>query len=120
MKKRYEVYIYDDCSVEVCYDGVTLKDIHFENDLRELLNKKDQKIKELENKLKTSYREGLLQKQFDKDMEIEKLKKENQRLKQSQNIIAIDELLGLRDIIEDGIDELEYINDRINDLKGGI
>lgn len=48
------------------------------------LNEQNEKINELQNQIKTSYREGLLQKQFDKDMEIAELKQS-----QYQNAIEV-------------------------------
>ena len=68
-----------------------------------LLNQLDARIKELEkenqqlkDQVKKSYQEGLLQKQFDKDMEIQELKDKIKQLKQSQRMLAVDELIKLR------------------------
>lgn len=87
-----------------------------------LLNQQDKRIKELElllkadKKIKTNSLNGF-----------EKLRQENQQLKQSQKKLAISELVKIKRYIDDNayyIDELnfgeeinEYIDNQINELK---
>lgn len=79
-KERFEI----DCTGGI----LDLKDIDNmyclnDSEICELLNKQDKQISDLETKLaeseekcKKAYQEGLFQKQFDKDMEIEQLKQQ--------------------------------------------
>ena len=70
------------------YD-VTNESLRFARDsLQKLVNENQQ----LKDKARKAYQEGLLQKQFDKDMEIQELKDKIEQLKQSQKQLAIDEL----------------------------
>ena len=102
--------------VDYNYDEIThLKDLlnHYFKRIKELelLLKADKKIEtnslngfeklrqenqQLKDQVKKAYQEGLLQKQFDKDMEIQELKDKIDQLKQSQKQLAIDELVKLR------------------------
>lgn len=105
----------------------------------DLLNQQSKTIKELEqenqqlkNQARKAYREGLLQKQFDKDMEIQELKDKIEQLKQSQKQLAIEELEKLREyiVLNDEYDEeigcniiktfdlIEDLADKIKSLKG--
>lgn len=52
---------------------------------------------QLKDQVKKSYQEGLLQKQFDKDMEIQELKDKIEQLEQAQKQLAISELKKLLD-----------------------
>ena len=73
----------------------------------EILNKQDKENQQLKDQVKKSYQEGLLQKQFDKDMEIQELKDKIEQLKQSQKQLAIEELEKLREyiVLNDEYDE---------------
>lgn len=105
----------------------------------EILNRQDKRIKELEqgnrqlkDQARKAYQEGLLQKQFDKDMEIQELKDKIETLKQSQKQLAIEELEKLREyiVLNDEYDEeigcniiktfdlIEDLADKIKSLKG--
>ena len=90
-----------------------------------ILNEQDKRIKELElllkadKKIKTNSLNGF-----------EKLRQENQQLKQSQNQLAISELVKIKRYIDDNayyIDEInfggeinEYIDNQIKELKKGV
>ena len=88
---------------------------------------------QLKDQARKAYQEGLLQKQFDKDMEIQELKDKIETLKQSQKQLAIEELRRIKEyiLINDKYDEeagcniietfdlLEEIRDRIEKLGGG-
>lgn len=65
------------------------------DEIVDLLEEKDQRIKELEeenqrvkDQVKKSYQEGLLQKQFDKDMEIQELKDKIEFLTTFKEVIS--------------------------------
>lgn len=90
-KERYEIHIYDDICVDLYDNGVLDISINDTYKLEELLNQQDKRIKELEqenrqlkDQARKAYQEGLLQKQFDKDMEIQELEDKIEQLKQSQ------------------------------------
>lgn len=90
-KERYEIHIYDDICVDLYDNGVLDKSINDTYKLEELLNQQSKRLKELEkenqqlkDQARKAYQEGLLQKQFDKDMEIQELKDKIETLKQSQ------------------------------------
>lgn len=53
-KKGYEVNLYDDCSVEVVYNGFINKSIENEADLQNFLNSLDKRIKEQKESLSNS------------------------------------------------------------------
>lgn len=53
-KKGYEVNIYNDCSVELGYNGFINKSIENEADLQDFLNSLDRRIKELKESLSNS------------------------------------------------------------------
>lgn len=139
-KERYEIHIYDDICVDLYDNGVLDKSINDTYKLEELLNQQDKRIKEFEqenrqlkDQARKAYQEGLLQKQFDKDMEIQELKDKIETLKQSQKQLAIGELRRIKEyiLINDKYDEevgcniietfdlLEDIRDRIEKLGGG-
>lgn len=106
-KDRYEIHIYDDVCVDLYNNGVLDKSINDTYKLEELLNKQSKRIKELEQ--------------------------ENQKLKQSQKQLAVEELRRIKEyiLINDEYDEevgcniietfdlLEDIRDRIKELSGG-
>lgn len=138
-KERYEIHIYDDICVDLYDNGVLDKSINDTYKLEELLNQQSKRLKELEkenkqlkDQVKKSYQEGLLQKQFDKDMEIQELKDKIEQLKQSQKQLAIEELEKLREyiVLNDEYDEeigcniiktfdlIEDLADKIKSLKG--
>ena len=87
---------------------------------------------QLKDQARKAYQEGLLQKQFDKDMEIQELKDKIETLKQSQKQLAIEELEKLREyiVLNDEYDEeigcniiktfdlIEDLADKIKSLKG--
>ena len=93
----------------------------------------EKEIQQLKDQARKAYQEGLLQKQFDKDMEIQELKDKIETLKQSQKQLAIGELRRIKEyiLINDKYDEetgcniietfdlLEDIRDRIEELSGG-
>ena len=139
-KERYEIHIYDDICVDLYDNGVLDISINDTYKLEELLNQQSKRLKEFEqenqqlkDQVKKSYQEGLLQKQFDKDMEIQELKDKIEQLKKSQKQIAISELRRIKEyiLINDKYDEevgcniietfdlLEDIRDRIEKLGGG-
>ena len=132
-KERYSWYNH---STEEIYDNKD--DIVFVGAIT-VLNQQNRRIWELieENQqlkyqVKKSYQEGLLQKQFDKDMEIQELKDKIETLKQSQKQLAIEELEKLREyiVLNDEYDEeigcniietfdlIEDLADKIKSLKG--
>lgn len=138
-KERYEIHIYDDICVDLYDNGVLDKSINDTYKLEELLNQQDKRIKEFEqesrqlkDQARKAYQEGLLQKQFDKDMEIQELKDKIEQLKQSQKQLAIEELEKLREyiVLNDEYDEeigcniiktfdlIEDLADKIKSLKG--
>lgn len=84
MGKRYRLNYDESKDVVFIFDEYLDRDLNMP-EVVNLLDEKDERIDELENRLITSYREGSLQKQFDSDMEIEDLK-------QSQNNKAIEVL----------------------------
>ena len=122
------------------YDnGVLDKSINDTYKLEELLNQQSKRLKEFEqenrqlkDQARKAYQEGLLQKQFDKDMEIRELKDKIEQLKQSQKQLAIEELEKLREyiVLNDEYDEeigcniiktfdlIEDLADKIKSLKG--
>ena len=140
-KERYELTDTDcildterDIVVSDVCDVVANADI-----ITNLLNQQDKRIKELEqenqqlkDQARKAYQEGLLQKQFDKDMEIQELKDKIETLKQSQKQLAIEELEKLREyiVLNDEYDEeigcniiktfdlIEDLADKIKSLKG--
>lgn len=87
---------------------------------------------QLKDQVRKAYQEGLLQKQFDKDMEIQELKDKIEQLKQSQKQLAIEELEKLKEyiVLNDEYDEeigcniiktfdlIEDLADKIKSLKG--
>lgn len=138
-KERYEIHIYDDICVDLYDNGVLDNSINDTYKLEELLNQQDKRIKEFEqenqqlkDQARKAYQEGLLQKQFDKDMEIQELKDKIEQLKQSQKQLAIEELEKLREyiVLNDEYDEeigcniiktfdlIEDLADKIKSLKG--
>lgn len=138
-KERYEIHIYDDICVDLYDNGVLDKSINDTYKLEELLNQQSKRLKELEqenrqlkDQARKAYQEGLLQKQFDKDMEIQELKDKIETLKQSQKQLAIEELEKLREyiVLNDEYDEeigcniiktfdlIEDLADKIKSLKG--
>ena len=105
-KERYEIHIYDDICVDLYDNGVLDISINDTYKLEELLNQQSKRLKEFEqenqqlkDQVKKSYQEGLLQKQFDKDMEIQELKDKIETLKQSQKQLAIGELRRIKEYI---------------------
>lgn len=140
-KERYELTDTDcildterDIVVSDVCDVVANADI-----ITDLLNQQDKRIKELEqenrqlkDQARKAYQEGLLQKQFDKDMEIQELEDKIEQLKQSQKQLAIEELEKLREyiVLNDEYDEeigcniiktfdlIEDLADKIKSLKG--
>lgn len=121
------------------YYGAISRDEEDAQNLINLLNQQDKRIKEFEqenqrlkDQVKKSYQEGLFQKQFDKDMEIQELKDKIEQLKQSQKQLAIEELEKLREyiVLNDEYDEeigcniiktfdlIEDLADKIKSLKG--
>lgn len=106
-KDRYEIHIYDDICVDLYNNGVLDKSINDTYKLEELLNQQSKRLKELEQ--------------------------ENQKLKQSQKQLAVEELRRIKEyiLINDEYDEgvgcniietfdlLEDIRDRIKELSGG-
>lgn len=138
-KERYEIHIYDDICVDLYDNGVLDKSINDTYKLEELLNQQSKRLKELEqenrqlkDQARKAYQEGLLQKQFDKDMEIQELKDKIEQLKQSQKQLAIEELEKLKEyiVLNDEYDEeigcniiktfdlIEDLADKIKSLKG--
>ena len=105
------------------YD-VTNESLRFARDsLQKLVNENQQ----LKDQARKAYQEGLLQKQFDKDMEIQELKDKIAQLKQSQKQVAIDELTRLKDFIDHNIEIennigalklQEFYGNQIKSLKG--
>ena len=105
------------------YD-VTNESLRFARDsLQKLVNENQQ----LKDHARKAYQEGLLQKQFDKDMEIQELKDKIEQLKQSQKQVAIDELTRLKDFIDHNIEIennigalklQEFYGNQIKSLKG--
>ena len=105
------------------YD-VTNESLRFARDsLQKLVNENQQ----LKDQARKAYQEGLLQKQFDKDMEIQELKDKIEQLKQSQKQVAIDELTRLKDFIDHNIEIennigalklQEFYGNQIKSLKG--
>lgn len=93
------------------------------DDIVELLDEKDQNIADLEAKLaeseekcKKAYQEGLLQKQFDKDMEIEQLK---QQLAEKDKEIEYQEsmkILAVENKNKKAIEQLEKVKENIHYL----
>lgn len=91
-----------------------------------------QENQQLKDQARKAYQEGLLQKQFDKDMEIQELKDKIEQLKQSQKQLAINELQKLSkhfiysgdemvsdyDLDCDPSELKEEIEQRIKSLKG--
>ena len=132
-------------SYDYFIDGAVFIDTENDRDMDmdtvcSLLNQQNERIKELEeenqqlkDQARKAYQEGLLQKQFDKDMEIQELKDKIEQLKKSQKQIAISELRRIKEyiLINDKYDEevgcniietfdlLEEIRDRIEKLGGG-
>lgn len=90
--------------------------------------KLEEENQQLKDQVKKSYQEGLLQKQFDKDMEIQELKDKIEQLKQSQKQLAIEELEKALRLIQNAVnlESPEYdlvglydaIVDQIKSLKG--
>lgn len=138
-KERYEIHIYDDICVDLYDNGVLDKSINDTYKLEKLLNQQSKRLKELEqenqqlkDQARKAYQEGLLQKQFDKDMEIQELKDKIEQLKQSQKQLAIEELEKLKEyiVLNDEYDEeigcniiktfdlIEDLADKIKSLKG--
>lgn len=92
----------------------------------------EKEIQQLKDQARKAYQEGLLQKQFDKDMEIQELKDKIEQLKQSQKQLAIEELEKLKEyiVLNDEYDEeigcniiktfdlIEDLADKIKSLKG--
>lgn len=137
-KERYEVISPNLNGYAYIHDFNT-DDVLNTYDSCDLLNQQSKRIKELEkenqqlkDQVKKSYQEGLLQKQFDKDMEIQELKDKIDQLKQSQKQLAIGELEKLREyiVLNDEYDEeigcniiktfdlIEDLADKIKSLKG--
>ena len=141
-KERYELND-NDCIIDNEKD-VAICDVcdvsESPKTLVDLLNQQSKRLKELEqenqqlkDQVKKSYQEGLLQKQFDKDMEIQELKDKIETLKQSQKQLATGELRRIKEyiLINDKYDEevgcniietfdlIEDIIDRIEKLGGG-
>lgn len=54
MKNRYEIHIYDDCNIDLYDNDILNKSITDEQQLGELLNQQDARIKELEEQLKNA------------------------------------------------------------------
>lgn len=87
-------------SYDYFIDGAVFIDTENDHDMDmdtvcSLLNKQDARIKELEeenqhlkDQVKKSYQEGLLQKQFDKDMEIQELKDKIEFLTTFKEVIS--------------------------------
>ena len=138
-KERYEVISPSLNGYAYIHDFKT-DDVLNTYDSCDVLNQQSKTIKELEKEnqqlkyqVKKSYQEGLLQKQFDKDMEIQELKDKIEQLKKSQKQIAISELRRIKEyiLINDKYDEevgcniietfdlIEDIRDRIEKLGGG-
>lgn len=72
--------------------------------VREKQELKEQLANQNQDQARKAYQEGLLQKQFDKDMEIQELKYKIEQLKQSQKQLAIEELRKLHAIKDDASD----------------
>lgn len=121
--------------VEYYHDFEYWREAEKENQQLKLkLRKQDLKINKLESKLKTFYREGLLQKQFDKDVEIENLQhsqnsKAIEMLEQVKNdiILNIPDKYGEIKTLPNGhstyyVDRptvITFINNQITKLRGG-
>lgn len=105
-KERYEIHRYtlqgnekisfNDYTEHICenYDFNFKKIKPFNKRIQDLLNQQDTRIEELEeenqqlkDQVKKAYQEGLLQKQFDKDMEIQELKDQIELLTTIKKII---------------------------------
>ena len=138
-KGRYKIHRYtlqgnekislNDYIEHICerYDFGFEKIEPFNRRIQDLLNQQDKRIKELELLLKA-----------DKKIEtnslngFEKLRKENQQLKQSQNQVAISELEKIYNLFEpyenyqkdtilcanNGISFVDYLENQIKSLKG--
>lgn len=112
----------------IAYQGKQLDYDMVYAELRKIMEENQQ----LKDQVKKSYQEGLLQKQFDKDMEIQELKDKIEQLKQSQKQLATGELRRIKEYIltNDKYDEeagcniietfdlIEDIIDRIEKLGG--
>lgn len=132
-KERYKLESYHEAFCEI--HDTKSDEWYLRKDLvTDLLNQQSNRIKELEeenqqlkDQVKKSYQEGLLQKQFDKDMEIQELKDKIEQLKQSQKQLAVEELERVQvqcqfDITFADYEQeqrlYDYINSRIKSLKG--
>lgn len=136
-KERYELF----GEFGIIHDTSPNAECMFLNKFQtcEILNRQDKRIKELEqenqqlkDQARKAYQEGLLQKQFDKDMEIQELKDKIEQIKQSQKQLAIEELEKLKEyiVLNDEYDEeigcniiktfdlIEDLADKIKSLKG--
>ena len=131
-KERYEVispslngyaYIHDFKTDNVLntYDSCDLL-----NQQSKRLKEFEQENRQLKDQARKAYQEGLLQKQFDKDMEIQELKDKIEHIKQSQKQLAIDELTRFKDFIDHNIEIendigalklQEFYGNQINQLK---
>ena len=131
-KERYEVispslngyaYIHDFKTDNVLntYDSCDLL-----NQQSKRLKEFEQENRQLKDQARKAYQEGLLQKQFDKDMEIQELKDIIEQLKQAQKQLAIDELTRFKDFIDHNIEIendigalklQEFYGNQINQLK---
>lgn len=95
--------------------------------------KLEEENQQLKDQVKKSYQESLLQKQFDKDMEIQELKDKIEQLEQSQKQLAIEQLEKVKADINTYNKEhcflfpeidtcnklIEIIDNQIKELGGG-
>lgn len=129
-KDRYE-WGYSSKTMEDCmFDNLTKIKIYCEN-IPNLLNQQDKRIKELEQQTYPAYKREHQRRAYLENIEVPKLEQENQQLKQSLNSKAIEVLEKIVNLFEpyendckdtilcanNGISFIEYIDDQIKELK---
>ena len=82
-KERYELHVYDDVWVDLFDNGKELRNIASVDDVQNLLNQQDKRIKELERIAENEALEHLKLLQY--DIVIKNLKQENQQFKEENN-----------------------------------